>query len=172
MGTFGIYGGGGYYVDLGPKQSLVLQYLQRLRTDNWIDNETRAVFADVVSYNPNLRIFNHLKVVFEKPVMGGVFMTSDIWSANLYPYVSSWDYVVLGFQILFVIILFVRIVLWLISICHLRTKCCFSVGMWVRLLEILFAIGAIVAYGIRIDKTISAIETLFNNFGKYLNAKR
>ncbi|KAJ8298917.1 hypothetical protein KUTeg_022977, partial [Tegillarca granosa] len=169
-GIFATYSGGGYVVDLGPKQSLALSYIQKLKEGNWINENTRAVFVETLTYNANTRAFTHARVVIETPEIGGVFLTTYVWSANLYPYITSLDFVVLICQISFILIIFIRFILFLVMVCKTKGRCCTSMMTWVRLLEIILAIGSITSYILRIDNTITAIETLFNNFEEVYTA--
>lgn len=135
--------------------------------DYWIDNKTRAVIIDAVSFNANTRLFSHVKVVFEFPATGGVFTSSEIWSSNLYPYVESLDYVVLGVQLLFIAVFFIRIIMIIIQAAKLKKRCCFSIKIWVGFLDIFLSMTAIIFYILRIDQTISALERIINNYGEY-----
>ncbi|KAJ8312335.1 hypothetical protein KUTeg_009708, partial [Tegillarca granosa] len=169
-GLFGIYGAGGYSVNLGPKRSLALTYARELiEYDFWIDNKTRAVIIDSVSFNANTRLFSHVKVVFELPATGGVFTSSEIWSSNLYPYVESWDYVVLGVQLLFIAVVFIRLIMLIIQAAKLKKNCCFSIKIWAGVLDVFLSMTAITFYILRIDKTISALEQIINNYNNFIS---
>ena len=87
-------------VDIGPKQSLAIDYIAALKLYNWIDKHTRAVFVDIMLYNANTNLFSAAKVVFELPPIGGVHLTSRVESSNLFMYVTQWDYLVLLLQVL------------------------------------------------------------------------
>lgn len=166
-GTHGTYGAAGYYIDLGPKQSLVLRYVNVLQENNWIDRQTRAVFADLVSYNANTRLFSQIKVVFELPTTGDVAMTTHVWSANFYPYQSPLDYVIMGLQFIFIIVWCVRFVLYLVFLFKQRCSALIYLEFYVKLLELGFGLAAVVFCFLRINATISAITKLRTSVGKF-----
>jgi hypothetical protein len=168
FGTYSYYNGGGYQMQLGPKQSLIIEHVNELRSKNWIDGNTRAVFIDSNTFNANSRLFTHLKVVFEISEYGDITMTTISKSSNLYPYVYALDYIILCLQIVFTIIIVIKMVMFGINAFKLKRKCFVSFGMWVTLAEIVLAISAIVFFIIRIDKTIKAVDDINNSNGEFV----
>ncbi|XP_062589813.1 uncharacterized protein LOC134251420 [Saccostrea cucullata] len=168
-GKYAYYGGGGYQMQLGPKQSLVIKHVNMLRSKTWIDGNTRAVFIDSNTFNANSRLFTHLKVVFEISEYGAITMTTISKSSNLYPYVYALDYVILCLQIVFVIIILTKMVLFGIKVFKLKRKCFVTFGMWITLAEILLALSAFVFFIIRIDKTIKAVDDINGSNGAFVS---
>lgn len=166
IGNVAEYNGGGYVRDIGPTHNSAANSLKSLREQVWIDEKTRALFVDAVLLNGDTMLFSHVKVVFELPSFGGVIPTFRSTTSNLYPYIDSLDYMILLFQIIFIVIIFVRIVLLIISIFKTKCSCFSSLGTWILLLEISLSIAAVVVYILRIDQTIEAIERVFNDIGK------
>ncbi|XP_021360920.1 polycystic kidney disease protein 1-like 2 [Mizuhopecten yessoensis] len=168
-GTYGTYGGGGYFLDLGPKQSIALLYIETLKNNNWIDEYTRAVFIESMLYNPDSKLFSHVKVVFELSSFGEISILHRITTANLYPFQESIDYLVLGLQVIFILIIFIKLVL--IFVRALRSRCghFLTVMGWVSVFEVAFGICAIVFFCIRVDETITAIEKIFKNLGSFVS---
>lgn len=171
-GKFATYGGGGYHLDIGPKQSIAQTYVQIMKSNTWIDENTRAVFVETMLYNANSKLFSHVKIVFEFSTYGTIDMEYKISTANLYPYQVSFDYVVLGLQFVFVLIIFVKLVL--IFVRALRSKCGYFLTLtaWIGILEVGFGTCAIVFFIIRVDETITAIEKIFKNLGEFLVLNR
>lgn len=165
FGEYAYYNGGGYQMQLGPKQSLVIEHINELKSNTWIDGNTRAIFIDSNTFNANSKLFTHLKVVFEISEYGDITMTTVSKSSNLYPYVYALDYLILCLQIVFIIIIVAKIVIFGIDIFKMKRKCIVSIGMWVTLAEIVLAILAIVFFIIRIDKTIKAVDEINNSNG-------
>ena len=165
VGKYGKYGPGGYYVDLGPKQSLVLQYLNLLEHHKWIDYRTRVVFLDVVIDNTNTRLFSHVKLIFELPTLGGINMVKQVWSANLYPYVYALDYFILLLQLIFIVIWCVRLVFFFIYMLRLRSVAIRAIHTYMRLFEVIFGAAAIIYCILRIHATIAAIASLRQSIG-------
>lgn len=167
FGKYAVYGEGGYMMQLGPKQSLVITMVERLRTESWIDGDTRAVFFDLNTFNANSRLFSHLKVVFEISQYGAISMTTSCTSSNLYPYMYALDYIILLLQFLFVFVLIVKMVFFGIGIFKVKTKCCTTFGMWFSLAEIMLSWMSIIFFIMRIDKTIKAVEEINSGNGIY-----
>lgn len=38
-----------------------MKILEELEKNNWIDRGTRAIFFDVIVYNPNINLFCHIR---------------------------------------------------------------------------------------------------------------
>lgn len=165
VGEFAIYGGGGYRIDLGPKQSLVEQYIENLKNFSWIDGKTRAVFFETNTFNANTRLFSHLKIVFEISEFGSILMTTRVQSLNLYPYVASMDYIILGCQLIFVFIIIVRIVLFALYILKKRSACLRTFSSWITALDLFLSLIAIIFYILRIDTSIKAIDDIIESRG-------
>ncbi|XP_069133774.1 polycystin-1-like protein 2 [Argopecten irradians] len=168
-GTFATYKGGGYFHDIGPKRSLAEHDIELLRNNSWIDEYTRAIFVEAMLYNPDSKLFSHVKVIFELSSYGERSVVFKITTANLYPFQQSFDYVVLGFQVLFILIIFVKFVL--IFVRAIKSRCGYflSVSCWISILEVGFGICAIVFFCVRVDETITAIEKIFKNLGSFVS---
>ncbi|XP_060084140.1 polycystin-2-like protein 2 [Ylistrum balloti] len=168
-GEHAIYGSGGYYIDIGPKQSAAFRSIADLQTSKWIDSDTRAMFVTFMAYNANTNLFSYVNVIFELPVIGGVTFTMDTVSANLYPYNTPWDYIVLLAQFIFVIVVIIRLVLLVKDGVMSKGKLLRTLRFYFTALDILISIGAIVCYIIRLDGTVTAIEKIAKNPRQYVS---
>jgi len=64
-GKVATYGAGGFLRELRPATYKTAHYnIDELYQNDWIDNQTRAVFLELTVYNPNLHIFCAVKCVF------------------------------------------------------------------------------------------------------------
>ncbi|VDI59821.1 Hypothetical predicted protein [Mytilus galloprovincialis] len=172
FGEHGTYGPGGYYVDLGPKQSLVSKYIDDLMEHDWIDYRTRVLFLDLVTYNANSRLFSQIKLVFELPTTGSITLTKHVWSASFYPYQSSLDFVILVLQIFFVLVWCARFVLFLVFLFSNRMNAFLLVHTYSKFFELSFGAVAIICYILRIDATISVITSLRESVGRYISFEK
>ena len=140
--------------------------ITELENWNWIDRNTRFVVLESTVINVNSRLFSRLKTYFEISHAGLVLSNHMTDSTRLYPYVDVEDYVTLAAQLLFIVLTIMRS-LWFI---YDLTKCCFTssavVHFMVDLTRLLLALGYVVFYIWRIDRTIYAVEVLMNNKGK------
>ena len=60
-GKYGIYGAGGYLRNLGLNKIDSMDVIDYLKTNNWIDRSTRAVFLDFTTYNANINLFCNIR---------------------------------------------------------------------------------------------------------------
>ena len=77
------YGPGGQVKDLRVGARLAREDLRQLRRAGFVDNATRAVFADMSWYNPNVDMFTHARLAFEFLPAGKVRPTVAVDSAPL-----------------------------------------------------------------------------------------
>ncbi|XP_035689857.1 polycystic kidney disease protein 1-like 2 [Branchiostoma floridae] len=78
VGEHGMYSGGGYTAALGKTLNASLQTLAHLRSDNWLDNRTRAVFMETVLYNPHANLFAVVTMTTEFSITGHVSMATEL----------------------------------------------------------------------------------------------
>ncbi|KAK3084232.1 hypothetical protein FSP39_010372, partial [Pinctada imbricata] len=168
VGQFAVYGGGGYLINLGPKQSLALVYAQNLSASTWIDQYTRAVFIDTNSFNPATRLFSHTQVVFELSEYGGIASSFKAFSSNLYPYVNAIDYLVLGVQLIFCIVIIVKVISIFFELYKSKLLCLRRFTFYCDLLDLCMCLTAAISYILRILYTVEAIEEIRNNEGSYV----
>lgn len=165
FGVFSLYGGGGYVLDIGPKQSLVTYYLKQLKAINWMDVYTRALFIDSYVFNANTRLLTRLKVVFEISEYGSIVMTTNPYSFNILPYVSTWDYIVLACQLLFIVALILRIFEFIKNIMKFRLGALKKFVTWLRCTEICLSISSVVCFILRIDRSLQGLADTSNYLG-------
>eukprot|EP00873_Tetraselmis_striata_P002177 jgi/Tetstr1/422441/TSEL_013279.t1 len=89
-----------------PKK-LFRRQVAALRTQGWIDEDnTRAVMVDVGMFNQNFNLFTTFRAFFEVPTIGGVRPRSFTSTFRIHRYVSHWDRVVMGLEVVFCIFIF------------------------------------------------------------------
>jgi hypothetical protein len=70
-GIFSTYGGGGYVTELGTTMTDASSTVDTIMNNNWVDNNTRAIFIEVNLYNPNNNLFGICLYVLEFLQTGG-----------------------------------------------------------------------------------------------------
>ena len=133
--------------------------------DEWIDAKTRAVFADVNVYNANVNLLTMVKIVFEFPSFGGIKVTPYVESFRPYPYVNSWDFVVLLIQLMFLLLPLINIIRAAVRLIRLRTQYLRDVWNLVELLHIVLACLCVAMFVCRTITVISAVEDVHNYKG-------
>ncbi|XP_021358059.1 polycystin-2-like, partial [Mizuhopecten yessoensis] len=133
-----VYGGGGYVKILDQSVKEVRNDLYAMQAYGWIDLYTRLIVVEFVLYNPDSKLFSLPTITIEMPQTGGYYLTVKIKTARLYPYIDTFDFFVLGFQLLFLIITFCKFVTFdIIDVMDSAYKVCISVELFVAVLNLL-----------------------------------
>lgn len=106
IGQVAWYGGGGYAVDLGNSLQAAQDTLDSLKESSWLDAGTRAVFVEFVLYNPNMNEFAVSHVAFEFIPSGSVLPLFQMHLMGLDSYFTTFELVLLGFQVLALLFIF------------------------------------------------------------------
>lgn len=80
-----------------------LENLKKLEKEFWIDRHTRAVITEFTTYNAQTDLFTIVTMVAEFPASGGVIPFVNIHTARLYNYTSSYMFIVLACEFIFVL---------------------------------------------------------------------
>ncbi|XP_078665528.1 uncharacterized protein LOC144907954 [Branchiostoma floridae x Branchiostoma belcheri] len=103
-GEHGTYYGGGYLVELSNSSSADMELIDELQEMDWIDDNTRAVFIEIIVYNANANLFAVLTLLAEFTTLGKAYGQGEIMVVRLYPYTTAWGFVSLGCHGLFLLI--------------------------------------------------------------------
>ncbi|XP_078670102.1 polycystin-2-like protein 2 [Branchiostoma floridae x Branchiostoma belcheri] len=104
-GKHGFYDGGGFVSELTNITEMSVN-MAELESLGWIDHKTRAVFIEFIVYNPNCNLFSVVLMLAEFTAWGKMDTSVKATTVRLYMYTTTWSYVILGFQIIFVLITF------------------------------------------------------------------
>ncbi len=85
----GYYGGGGYVIDFERDAETTKEFIDYLIKNNWVDEQTRAIFIEFLIYNPNTNLFTYSTSVVEFFSGGGTLTTPRFYSMKLNPYNGS-----------------------------------------------------------------------------------
>nr|AKN21726.1 PKD1L-3 [Schmidtea mediterranea] len=83
IGRLSTYSGGGYVYKLKDDVNTLYNDLSALRDNKWIDFQTRAIFIEFTTFNPNINLFAIHTYVAEMPGNGGLWTIYRIEPANL-----------------------------------------------------------------------------------------
>ena len=167
-GTYATYPGDGYIVDLPFGTREEFQYeIDRLRSNNWLDLQTRAVFVEFTAYNAAFGnyISNHYLV--EQT-------SSGLWSASTHTYIGSMNvclfcdslYLVLD-VVLYVVILWIIYteMLLLMHACRdrggIRTYCCETVWSLHYCITIVCFLFSLLTRAFTISGNLTTLENLW-----------
>ncbi|XP_071110902.1 polycystin-1-like protein 3 [Haliotis cracherodii] len=167
-GTFGYYGDGSYIESWNQDRRHASSRKIFLEREKWLDSQTRALIVEASLYNPNVRLFTRLQVLFEFPTLGDVQFAIDAKTARLYPYVNVWDYLILLLQVLFALTVLIRMCKFCHSACCSRERMS-SLSTCVFVFEMLLSACGMIVYGVKIDRTIFVVEEIHNNPENYIS---
>uniref|UniRef100_A0A6U6PXZ4 Uncharacterized protein n=1 Tax=Zooxanthella nutricula TaxID=1333877 RepID=A0A6U6PXZ4_9DINO len=77
VGAFGVYPGSGFVLDLPLSLTSAITRLEELEEWSWLDVRTRAVIIELSTLNPNVNVMSNVKMLFEFPATGGVYIKQD-----------------------------------------------------------------------------------------------
>jgi hypothetical protein len=79
-GATATYGGGGFVLDIpmGSSKESVIELLDYLKQEHWVDLASRAVFIDLCLYNPSTQFFTSVRLLFEFLPYGDVRSSNSI----------------------------------------------------------------------------------------------
>ncbi|XP_019627203.1 PREDICTED: polycystic kidney disease protein 1-like 2 [Branchiostoma belcheri] len=83
VGEHGTYRGGGYIASLGTTERSRFNITTYLRQHNWLDDQTRAVFVELVLYNPHVNLFTVLSLAVEFTNLGAAYTSYDVITVRL-----------------------------------------------------------------------------------------
>eukprot|EP00111_Clytia_hemisphaerica_P007273 TCONS_00021135-protein len=86
VGRTNTYPGSGYVANLGYNEETSWTVLADLHIHNWLDKQTRAIFAEFTVYNGNVNLFMTAFLYLETLPTGGAFPWSDFKVFNGYRY--------------------------------------------------------------------------------------
>ncbi|XP_076980518.1 polycystin-2-like protein 1 [Tamandua tetradactyla] len=145
------YSGGGYYLDLPGSRQASAEALRELQEGLWLDRGTRVVFIDFSVYNANINLFCVLRLVVEFPATGGAIPSWQIRTVKLIRYVSSWDFFIVGCEVVFCVFIFYYTVEEVLELHIHRLR--YLGSIW-NVLDLVVILLSIVAMGFHIFRTL------------------
>jgi len=154
------YKGGGYVVSLGRTYEKGRSILEELRSQNWLDQLTRAVIIDFSLYNANVNLFVAVTLSFEMTSMGSIIQDHQIKVFRLYDHIGGYGILVYLFELLFVIFTIYSVIHEILLLT--KQKRGYFSKFWniISFLTTVFSIAAIGMYGTKKTLTRLAIRSL------------
>ncbi|CAF4995942.1 unnamed protein product, partial [Rotaria sp. Silwood1] len=88
IGQHGTYSGGGYVYEFRGRLSDLKSNLSKLHQLEWIDDKTRAIFIQLILYNPNVQLFTSVTFLIEFLSTGSISPTARFEPLNFYMFTS------------------------------------------------------------------------------------
>ncbi|CAF3751894.1 unnamed protein product, partial [Rotaria sp. Silwood1] len=88
IGQHETYSGGGYVYEFRGRLSDLKSNLSKLHQLEWIDDKTRAIFIQLILYNPNVQLFTSVTFLIEFLSTGSISPTARFEPLNFYMFTS------------------------------------------------------------------------------------
>ncbi|XP_076456106.1 polycystin-1-like protein 2 [Babylonia areolata] len=172
VGAISVYPAGGYVKDLIGSRERVEQFLSELEDLQWVDRYTRAIFVEMVLYNPNINLFAMVTVVFETPLTGKLQGDTLVHSFRLFSYLGGYGVLVAFCEAMIILCTIYFLYreakkLWTQRLQYFR-----QFWNWMELGTVLGSVTAIVMYVGRHVLTSLAMKNVKDLRGKYYNFQR
>uniref|UniRef100_A0A671NSS1 Polycystic kidney disease 2-like 1 protein n=1 Tax=Sinocyclocheilus anshuiensis TaxID=1608454 RepID=A0A671NSS1_9TELE len=158
-GLLTTYSGAGYYQDLAKTREESAAILTDLKDKLWLDRGTRVLFIDFTAYNANINLFCVIRLVVEFPATGGAIPSYQIRTVKLIRYVTTWDFFIIGCEIVFCVFILYYIVEEILEF-RIHKLSHFN-SIW-NILDIVVILLALVAIVFSAFRTIKVDEILGN----------
>uniref|UniRef100_A0A9J8A385 Polycystic kidney disease 2-like 1 n=1 Tax=Cyprinus carpio carpio TaxID=630221 RepID=A0A9J8A385_CYPCA len=158
-GLLTTYSGAGYYQDLAKTKEDSAAILMDLKDNLWLNRGTRVLFIDFTAYNANINLFCVLRLVVEFPATGGAIPSYQIRTVKLIRYVTTWDFFIIGCEILFCVFILYYTVEEILEF-RIHRLSHFN-SIW-NILDIVVILLAVVAIVFSVFRTIKVDELLGN----------
>ncbi|CAF3288423.1 unnamed protein product [Rotaria socialis] len=168
-GQYGTYDGSGYVADLAQYDRTNKRFtndLKELEKFHWLDKATRAVFVDIITYNPSVNLFSYIKLIFEMPPTGGIFPSYKIENEQLFRYVNSSKYVLIGCEIIIVTFTIAFLFIEIVKVIELRWKIFLDIWNWIDIILLIILILMIIA---NIRRVLIINSTLHGRMSIYIS---
>ncbi|KAI7805279.1 polycystic kidney disease 2-like 1 protein [Triplophysa rosa] len=159
-GLLTTYSGSGFYQDLAKTKTESADIIAELKDNLWLDRGTRALFIDFSTYNANVNLFSVIRLVVEFPATGGAISSYQIRTVRLIRYVNTWDYFVMGCELVFCVFIFYYIMEEILEVRVNKVSHFKNIWNIVDLVVILLSLVAIIFSifrTIKVDKLLSKI---------------
>lgn len=164
------YKGGGYVVSLGRTYEKARNVLEELRSQNWLDQFTRALIVDFSLYNANVNLFASITLSFEMTSMGSVIQDYQIKVFRLYDHVGGFGIIVYTFEFIFVVFTIYSMIHEIRNVIKFRRIYFDKFWNLVSFITAVLSVTAIGMYGTKKSLTRLAIRALRKSeMGEFVN---
>jgi len=162
-GQFSFYPGGGFVADLGYENATGFSIIKNLKTNDWLDRQTRAVIVEFSVFNPSVNVLAIATYFYEVGASGhtATFKRIDVLSLASTQTAAKQLYMIC-------VLLFIIFVL-----CYLGRegyklykrgfRYFKSFWNWMELYQVFFSVLGIIMYVVQSEKVSSAIRKLQEN---------
>ena len=162
-GQFSFYPGGGFVADLGYENATGFAIIENLKSNEWLDRQTRAVIVEFSAFNPPVNVLGIATYFYEVGASGytATFKRIDVLSLH------STQTAAKQFYMICVLLFIVFILLYLGRECYKLCKRGFryfkSFWSWLELFLVFFSVLAVITHIVQSKKVTSVIRKIQKN---------
>ena len=162
-GQFSFYPGGGFVADLGYENATGFGIIENLKSNDWLDRQTRAVIVEFSAFNPSVNVLGIATYFYEVGASGytATFKRIDVLSLH------STQTAAKQFYMICVLLFIVFVLLYLGRECYKLFKRGFryfkSFWNWLELFQMFFSVLAVITHIVQSQKVTSVIRKLQEN---------
>ena len=162
-GQFSFYPGGGFVADLGYENATGFSIIENLRSNEWLDRQTRAVIVEFSAFNPSVNVLGIATYFYEVETSGYSAPFTRIDVISLYSTESASQ----QFYSICVLLFIVFVLLYLGRECYklyrLGSRYFKSFWNWVEIFQVFCSVLAVIMYMVKSDRVTSAVRKLQDN---------
>ncbi len=162
-GQFSFYPGGGFVADLGYENATGFSIIENLKTNEWLDRQTKAVIVEFSAFNPSVNVLGIATYFYEVGASGYTATFKRIYVLSLH----STQTAAKQFYMICVLLFVVFVLLYLGRECYKLCKRGFryfkSLWNWLELLLVFFSVLAVITHIVQSQKVTSVIRKIHEN---------
>ena len=162
-GQFSFYPGGGFVADLGYENATGFSIIENLKTNDWLDRQTRAVIVEFSAFNPSVNVLGIATYFYEVGASGytATFKSIDVLSLHSTQTAGKQLHMIC-------VLLFIIFVLFYLGregykLYKLGFRYFKSFWNLLELFQVFFSVLAVIMYIVQSDRTTSAVRKLQEN---------
>ena len=163
------YGGGGYSAELGYEEKTAHSIVDLLKLENWVDRPTRAVIVEFTLYNPTINTLSVCSFFFELLQTGQATTLKHIDTISLY----NTESILQVFQglclVIFIAMVFYKIVEAVTTLIRQGWRCLCSVWYWLDLAHLTSSVLLLVFSFFKSYHTTKTAQNLQRNIFAVVN---
>ena len=149
--------------DLGYENATGFSIIENLKTNDWLDRQTRAVIVEFSAFNPSVNVLGIATYFFEVGASGYTATFKRIDVISLYSNQTAAKQLYMTCVLLFMIFVLLYLGREGYKLYKLGFRYFKSFWNWVELFQVFFSLLAVVMYLVQSEKVTSAIRKLQEN---------
>ena len=162
-GQFSFYPGGGFVADLGYESTTGFSIIENLKTNDWLDRQTRAVIVEFSAFNPSVNVLGIATYFYEVGASGYTATFKRIAVLSLHSTQTAAKQLYMICVLLFIVFVLLYLGREGCKLYKLGYRYFKSFWNWVELFQVFFSVLAVIMYIVQSDRITSAVRKLQEN---------